>query len=182
VIERTLAKRYAAAMISVAIKENIVADVESDLLALRKAYEGDATFRMALGQPRIPKAGRKSLLRKPFEGRANKAFLDFLDLLVEKQRVNLIPEIAEMFDLLADATQGVVRVKVSSAFALTPPQRVALDDKLVRITGKKILLEESVDRRHRGGMSVRIGDSVLDGTATGRLKKLKEYLYELQRT
>ncbi len=181
-IERTLAKRYAAALIAVAIKEGIVEQVEGDLLALKTVYQQDARYRLALHQPSIPKAGRKKLLRKPFEGRSNQAFLDFLDLLVDKNRVDILPEIADMFDMLADATQGVVRVGVSSAFPLNDKQRETLKSKLASLTGKKIEMRESVDRKHRGGVSVRIGDSVLDGTAAGRLKKLKDYLYALQRT
>jgi F-type H+-transporting ATPase subunit delta len=180
-MERTLAKRYAAAMLGVAIREGIVADVEGQLLALKEAFEKDALFRNSLSQPKIPRAARRKILLKPFEGRAHQTLLDFLGLLVEKNRVALIPEIADAFDLLADATQGVVRVDVHSAHPLTEPQRASLSDRLVRITGKKIQLQETVDRTLRGGMFVKIGDSIVDGTIARRLKGLRERLTALQR-
>jgi F-type H+-transporting ATPase subunit delta len=177
-IEKTLAKRYAAAMLAVALKEGAVAQVEEQLLALREAYRSDVTFRRALGQPRIPKASRKRLLRKPFEGRTIPAFLDFLDLLVDKNRFRLIPDIAESFDLLADATHGIVRVQVSAAFPLSGAQEKALHERLKAVTGKKVEMRVGVDRRLKGGISIRIGDQVLDGTVLNRLKGLRERLLE----
>jgi F-type H+-transporting ATPase subunit delta len=177
-IEKTLAKRYAKAMLSVALKEGAVEQVEEHLLALKAAYKADTQFRRALGQPRIPKAARKKLLRKPFEGRTLPAFLELLDLLVDKHRVNLIPDIADSFDVLADETHGVVRVQVASAYPLTKAQESTLGEKLKAATGKKIDMHVAVDRRFKGGISVRIGDQVLDGTVLNRLKNLRERLLE----
>jgi F-type H+-transporting ATPase subunit delta len=177
-IEKTLAKRYAAAMLAVALKEGAVEKVEEHLVALREAYRADVAFRRAMGQPRIPKAARKKLLRKPFEGRSIPAFLDFLDLLVDKNRVRLIPDIADSFDQLADASHGIVRVQVSTAFPLTGAQEKALLERLKAVTGKKVEMRVAVDRRLKGGISVRIGDQVLDGTVLNRLKELRERLLD----
>ncbi|MBI4563709.1 MAG: ATP synthase F1 subunit delta [Planctomycetes bacterium] len=177
-IEKTLARRYAAAMLSVAEREGAVEDIERHLLALKEAYQKEAAFRRAMGQPRLPRAVRKKLLRKPFDGRVHPAFLDFLDLLVDKHRLHLIPDIAESFDHLADASQGIVRVAVRSTFPLSDSQRRTLLDLLVKITGRKVSLEETVDRSLQGGLSVRIGDSVIDGTVAHRMKELREHLLE----
>lgn len=177
-IEKTLAKRYAAAMLAVALKEDAVAQVEEQLVALREAYRSDPMFRRALGQPRIPKAARKKLLRKPFEGRTLPAFLDFLDLLVDKNRIRLIPDIADSFDQLADASHGIVRVQVSAAYPISGAHEKALLERLKAVTGKKVEMRVGVDRRLKGGISVRIGDQVLDGTVLNRLKGLRERLLE----
>ncbi len=180
-ILKTLAKRYAAAMLSVALREGIVEDVEAQLLALREAYVKDPVFRSALSQPKIPRSVRRTILTRPFEGRAHPTFIDFLGILVTKNRVALIPGIAESFDEMADATQGVVKVDVRSARPLSDAQRAGLQERLVRITGKKTKLEETVDRSLKGGLSVRIGDTVLDGTVAHRLKGLREHLTTLHR-
>lgn len=177
-IEKTLAKRYASAMLSVALDEGKVEEVEEHLLALKSAYRADAAFRRALGQPRIPKSSRKKLLRKPFEGRSLPAFLDLLDLLVDKRRVGLIPDIADSFDQLADQSHGVVRVQVASAYPLSNAQEKALQDRLKSATGKKIEMRVDVNRALKGGLSVRIGDQVLDGTVLNRLKELRERLLD----
>ena len=177
-IEKTLAKRYASAMLSVALKEGAVEQVEQHLVALKEAYKADPMFRRALAQPKIPKAARKQLLRKPFEGKTLPAFLDLLDLLVDKHRVNLIPDIADSFDTLADETHGVVRVQVAAAYPLSKAQETTLGDRLRAATGKKVEMKISVDKKYMGGISVRIGDQVLDGTVLSRLKGLRERLLD----
>ena len=176
-IEKTLAKRYATAMLSVALKEGAVGQVRELLLSLKAAYQQDAAFRGALAQPRIPKAARKELLRKPFEGKAPASFLDLLDLLVEKHRVNLIPDLSDSFDALADESRGVVRANVQTTFALTPAQEKRLLEVLNAATGKKVEMKVAVDRGLEGGLSVRIGDRVLDGTIVNRVKGLRERVH-----
>jgi F-type H+-transporting ATPase subunit delta len=176
-IERTLARRYATAMLAVSLKEGNVAQVRDLLLSLKGAYSKDAAFRGALAQPRIPKAARKELLRKPFEGNAPESFLKLLDLLVDKHRVRLIPDLAESFDELADESRGVVRAQVASTFPLTPAQEKRLLEVLKAATGKIVEMTVAVDRGLEGGLSVRIGDRVLDGTIVNRVKGLRERVH-----
>lgn len=177
-IEKTLARRYAAALLAVADRQNIVEEVESQLLALKEAFLKDAALRATLGQPRVPRALKKRVLRKPFEGRTHPAFLQFLEILVEKGRVDLLPEIADAFDRLADSSRGVVRVKVRTFAPLTEVHQSTLLARLGRITGKKVAIDAEIDRATRGGMSVTIGDTVIDGTVLYRMKVLRERLFE----
>ena len=177
-IEKTLAKRYAAALLGAAEKEGAVELVGESLLALKEAYLRDASLRAALFQPRIPREARKRFLCRPFEGRAPRPFLEFLELLVRKGRVEILPEVADVFRRLADEHRGVVRVQVRSYLPLGDDQRRRLHDKLAKITGREVEIEEAADRSLRGGVSVRIGDTVLDGTVARRLKALSEKLLE----
>lgn len=180
-IEKTLAKRYAAALLRMTDPEGTTEETESHLLALRDAYLSDKAFRSLLAQPRVPRKIKKAILRKPFEGRAKPAFLDFLDLLVDKNRQSILPDIAEMFDRLADASKGLVRVKVKSWRPLSAAQQGALQGKLEKMTAKKILIEAAADPALKGGMLVLVGDTVIDGSVAHRLKELGEKFRELQR-
>jgi F-type H+-transporting ATPase subunit delta len=180
-IEKTLAKRYAAALLKATDAEGTTEDTEAMLLGLKEVYLRQKDFRALLAQPQVPRAMKKRLLRRPFEGRAKTSFLDFLDLLVDKNRQEILPDIADMFDRLADASQGVVRVQVKSWRPLTDAQRAGLQGKLERLTGKKILIEAAVDPALKGGMLVQVGDTVIDGSVVQRLKELGERFRELQR-
>ena len=180
-IELTLAKRYAAALLKVTDAEGSTEEAEALLLALRDAYRGQKPFRDLLASPQVPRAMKKQILRKAFEGRARKSFIDFLELLVDRNRADILPQISEVFDRLADASAGVVRVKVRSWRPLTDPQRAALLSKLSGMTGKKIEIEAETDAALKGGMLVRIGDAVIDGTVARRLKVLSERFLELER-
>ncbi|MBI2901954.1 MAG: F0F1 ATP synthase subunit delta [Planctomycetes bacterium] len=180
-IERTLAKRYAAALLRITDAEGTTEETESMLLALKGAYERDKAFRAVLGQPQIPRAFKKRVLRRAFETTARRSFLEFLELLVDKNRAEILPEIAEMFDRLADVSKGVVRVQVRSWRPLGDAQRSGLQTRLERLTGKKIEIEAQADPALKGGMLVRIGDTVIDGSVAHRLKVLGERLKELEK-
>jgi F-type H+-transporting ATPase subunit delta len=180
VIERTLAKRYASALLAVTHKENAVEETETTLLSLRQVWEKDAKFRAVLTSPKVRKSDRKALLRRVLAS-ASKAVQEFADLLVEKNRVDLLPDVADQYDRLADAFRGVVRVQVASAFPLSEEQKARLTGALQKVTGKSCSLEATVNPSLKAGLQVRMGDSVVDGTIAYRLKSLRFRLEELQK-
>jgi F-type H+-transporting ATPase subunit delta len=176
VIEKTLAKRYAAALLKVTDAEGSTEEAEQFLDALKTAYLGQKDFRSLLAQPRIPRKVKKAMLRRIFEGRAKQSFTDFLELLIDKNRQDLIPDIADTFDDLSDASQGVVRVQVRSWRPLTDTQRAALQVKMQRVAVRKVILEEKVDPAIKGGILCYAGDRVIDGSVAYRLKSIAEKL------
>ena len=180
-IEKTLAKRYAAALLKVTDAEGSTEETESLLLALKDAYLAQKDFRDVLSQPRVPRAAKKRLLVKIFEGKAKKSFTDFLQFLVDKNRQDILPDIADMFDRLADASKGVVKVMVKSWKPLTDGQRASLQAKLEKLAGRKVAIDPHVDPAVKGGLLVMYGDTVIDGTVAHRLKMIGEKFRELQR-
>ncbi len=180
-IEKTLAKRYAAALLAVSRKENTLDETGDMLRALRDAYEQSPLMRNIFHQPKLSRAKRKSLLRKPFEKKAAKSFLEFLDLLVEKNRIAILPDISGAFNDLADAARGISHVRVKSFLPLLEEEKASLQKKLGVITGKTVIMDTELDSSLLGGVSIRIGDSVVDGTVANRLKRLEERLNRLQR-
>ncbi|HXG60512.1 MAG TPA: ATP synthase F1 subunit delta [Planctomycetota bacterium] len=179
--EKTLAKRYAAALLRVSDAEGATEETETLLLALKDVYRRDKAFRAVLAQPRIPRKTKKALLRRAFEGRAPAFFVRFLDLLVDKGRLEILPEVADVFDRLADASKGIVRVRVRSWKPLSEDQRARLSGRLAALTGKKIEIQAEADPSVGGGLLVHIGDTVIDGTAAFRLREVAERFRELQR-
>jgi F-type H+-transporting ATPase subunit delta len=134
-----------------------------------------------LSQPRIPRSVKKGLFRKVLEGRATPSFMEFLNLLVDKNRLDILPDVAEMFDRLADASKGLVRVRVRSWRPLSEGQQATLGQTLARMTGKKIQIQAETDAALQGGMLVHVGDTVIDGSVARRLKSLGERFRELER-
>ena len=180
-IEKTLAKRYAAALLSVSNKEGHLDETGEMLRALHDAYENNPLLRVVFRQPKLSRKKRKDLLRKPFESTGKKSFLEFLDLLVEKNRVDILPEISEAYNALADSARGVVHVQVKSFLPLSKEEQGLLQTKLEAITGKSVVMDHDTDTTLLGGVTIRIGDSVVDGTVLNRLKELEEKLNRLKR-
>jgi F-type H+-transporting ATPase subunit delta len=181
VIEKTLAKRYAAALLKVTDADGSTEETEQLLLALKDAYLAQKDFRNLLAQPRIPRTVKKGMLRRIFEGKAKKSFIDFLELLIDKNRQELIPDIADTFDALSDASRGVVRVQVRTWRPLTDAQRAGLQAKMQRIADRRVVLEEKVDPEIKGGILCYAGDRVIDGSVAYRLKSIGEKFRELQK-
>jgi F-type H+-transporting ATPase subunit delta len=176
VIERTLARRYAAALLRVTGPEGSTDEAEALLQALQDAYEKDPSFRAVLAQPRIPRKMKKALFRRALEGRALPSFLQFLDLLVDKNRLDLFPVLAEAFGQLADESRGLARVQVRSWRPLSEAHRQRLEGQIARLTGKRVTVQSETDPRLRGGMLVRLGNTVMDGSVARRLKLAREHL------
>jgi F-type H+-transporting ATPase subunit delta len=179
VIEKTLAKRYAAALLKTTDAEGSTDEAEQFLLALKEAYLSQKDFRGLLAQPRVPRAVKKAMLRRIFEGKAKQSFLDFLELLVDKNRQDLLPDIADTFDALSDASRGVVRVQVRSWRPLTDAQRTGLKEGIQRFAKRQVILEEKVDPAVEGGLLCYAGDRVIDGSVAYRLKSIGEKFQEL---
>ena len=177
-IEKTLARRYAAALLKATEAEGTTETVEQCLRALRDVWISNRSFRSVLQQPKIPRIRKKALLRKPFEGAGSKAFLQFLDLLVDRNRQNVVAEIAEVYDLLADAAKGEVRVQVRSWKPLSADERTRLQAGLQKIARNKVLLEEKAAPDVLGGVLCYVGHTVADGSVRHHLKVLGEKLAE----
>ena len=177
-IEKTLARRYAAALLKATEAEGTTEVVEQCLRALRDVWNGNRAFRSMLQQPKIPRDRKKALLRKPFEGAGSKAFLEFLGLLVDRNRQNVIAEIAEIYDLLADAAKGEVRIQVRSWKPLPADAKERLQAGLQKIARNKVLLEEKTETDVLGGVLCYVGHTVVDGTVRHHLKVLGEKLAE----
>jgi F-type H+-transporting ATPase subunit delta len=179
--ERTVARRYATALLSLAEQGKAVEAIETEILQIGESWRGSADLRRAMTHPLIAPKAKKELFRQAFPG-LSKLMGDFLDKLVDKKRTSCIPDIAEIFDDLADRYAGVVRMTVESAVALSDAQKTKLHGKLVALSqGRKVELDAKVNPELLGGVRLRVRDSVVDGSVAGRLKGLKELLTSTMR-
>jgi len=150
--------------------DTIAADVETIGAVVRSSRD----VRLFLHSPVISIPRKRATLHELFGKQIDAATLSFLDLLVRKQREALLPEILEQFAALRDIQLGIVDAHVTTAVDLTPQQRQALQAGLEQQTGKHVRLQITADPSIRGGLIVRIGDTVLDASLTHQLERLRE--------
>lgn len=175
--DKTLAKRYARALLDVAVDANKVRVIETQVIAVADTYRTSKELRALLAHPKVRQSEKVSMLRAVFESRIEKELMEFVLVVLRKRRIEFLPEIAEVYDQLADEFEGLVRVEVASFAPLSPEERKRLLDALSRLTGgKQIALTEHEDKALLGGVTVRIGDVLVDGSVSGKLKRLKEEL------
>lgn len=175
--QRTLAKRYARALLQVAAEKNEIGRVAEDLRGVADAYCAVPELRLLVASPARSRDAKKAALARLFSGKVADVVLRFLAVVLEKKRFSAIEEIASAYDDLADEAQGIARARVTTFAPLGEAQRKALTERLGRLTDRTtVVLAESVDAEILGGIVVRIGDQVLDGSIRGRLRKLRERL------
>jgi F-type H+-transporting ATPase subunit delta len=150
--------------------------VDTDLTAVADAYRTVRQFRAILSDPNLAEDTKKKALNGVFKSRISETTLSFLNLLVDKRRITLLPEIQREFDRLALQVQNIARATAVTAVPLNPAEIKSLTKSLEERTGKTIELVTEVDPAVLGGVLVRIGDNVIDGTVKGNLDRLRARL------
>jgi F-type H+-transporting ATPase subunit delta len=127
--------------------------------------------------PTVPAERRKGLLKEignalGFDRRVQ----NFLEILVDRNRLDILEEIDEAYQKLLDERMGVVRAFVTAAHPLDPAQRGELEAKLESVTGKQIRMEIAVDPSLIGGVVARVGSTVYDGSVRQQLEAFRHRL------
>ncbi|MFZ5926245.1 MAG: ATP synthase F1 subunit delta [Acidobacteriota bacterium] len=107
---------------------------------------------------------------------AGRPVRNFLNVVTKKRRLALLDEICSRYQALLDEAEGIVRADVHSAVPVTDAQRAAVEEALRRLTGGQVRCGYSVDPALVGGMAVRIGSAVYDGSVRGRLDAMRRRL------
>jgi len=171
-----LAKRYAKAIFSLGKEQGKVDAYAKTLNAIAGLFEDQKLgLEDALVNPMYPlEARHKVMANVAKSAKADKIMTTFLDLLVEKKRVDVLPEIAFAVQEMVDLEDNVSHGSVVSAVKLDKKLLGKIQATLEKITGNKVILETQVDPSIIGGIVAKVGDLVLDGSIRTQLNGLKE--------
>ena len=173
-IRDVAAKRYAEAAYLIA-RQDGKEEAWSSGLADVAALFGDDRARAVFENARVPSNQKLALVERALAG-VDPLVLNLARLLVRRRRTSLGPQIAQAFQELIDAAKGISHATVTSAVPLVDEDRAAVQRRLIEITGGPVVLETHVDENILGGLVVRIGDRLIDGSTKGRLLALKRRL------
>ncbi|MCE5198457.1 MAG: F0F1 ATP synthase subunit delta [Armatimonadota bacterium] len=175
-IEPRVVRRYASALFGAASQLDVVDRVESDLGLVSYVMETSPRLKETVESPVVPADKKRAILRDIFAEEVHSITLSYLYLLVDKRREEAILATESEYVTLANEARGIVAADVTTAVHLDPAEEQALSNKLAKMTGKSIHLNKFVDAAVIGGMVVKIGDRVIDGSIRGQLAELKERL------
>lgn len=169
-----VARRYAGALFAAARQLGVLDAVGADLDTLHGIWEQAPALPRAMESPLLPAARKRALLDQTVGPSVHELTRTFLYLLVDKRRVDGLLAVREEYARLADEDQGTLRATATVAAALSDAEREALVAALGARTGKTVLLDVEVDPAVLGGVSVRMQDTVLDGSLRGGFERLRE--------
>lgn len=173
----SVARRYARALFSIGVDRNSFEQLGQELSDLAALWTSSPDLRQALENPVFGPGDKRRVLEQLLPRVAPTADVQkFVLLLLDRRRIAALPMIARAYREMADAFAGRVRAEVVSAQPLSPAETDRVRRSLEQRTGKKVILEPTVDASLIGGVVARVGDLILDGSVRTQLASLRQKL------
>ena len=169
-------RRYAATLLAAAEENRVLDAVRSDVQGLRQTLEQSEELVAFVGNRVLSAKIQRQALERLFAERVHGLTLNFLLLLAERRRIDLLPEMLDLFEALCDERSGVVSAEIRSAVPLGEDQLARLRHRLAENSGREVRLQVVVDPSIRGGAVARVGDTVFDGSIATYLERLHRRL------
>lgn len=167
----TVARPYAEAVFQLAREQNAL-PLWAEMLRTASSVASDERMRAALDNPRLSLGAKESLFLSICGDNLNADGKGFVRVLLEADRLGLLPEIRELFDALKDAAGGVARAQIISAFPIDDAELSGLISALERRFRKTIEATVSIEPQLIGGARIIVGDTVIDASVQGELEAL----------
>lgn len=173
-----IASRYARALADVVSDRKLNADaVTAGLDATAQVFGESQELRVLFDNPAVP-ADQKLKLVDALAARLNisREVRNFLAILIDKQRIGAISDIAQQFKTEINERLGFAEAEITSARELGNDERAQLEQQVAAVTGKKIRARYRKDASLLGGVTVTVGSTVYDGSVRGQLERMKSAL------
>lgn len=171
----TGAQEYGKALFLITEEDGKTERVLADIKTAKAVFEKNPEYANLLDTPALPKDERVGLVDKAFSG-LDESLVNLIKIVTERRIAHLFGKIADEYLALYDESRGIERVEAVTAVALTDAQKKALTEKLGRLTGKTVIVKNTVDRTILGGVKLRYSGVQLDGSVKTRLDKFEAAL------
>ncbi len=182
-----VASQYAEAALELSIEDDkvngrqigsgsITERVRADLLTIKEVFALTPELRLVLNHPAVGAEEKTNLLMSTFEGKVCDLTLRLLNLLSTRRRLNVIDLVEEEFTKLLKAKLNIVSARLYCAESLNANEMADIKARLVEHLGKRLDLDVEVDKSLIGGVVLKIGDQVIDGSLKGKLQEIEKEL------
>lgn len=175
-----IVNRYATALFDIAFEKGAMLKFEEEARVILKVLAEEADYIKLLSHPSITEAQKIELVEGAFTGQVSDEFVALMALIIKKARTQYLVSILEKFISMAEEAAGLVKATVTSAMPLTNQQLAQIKANIEQSTGKTIEIEAEIDASIIGGLIVRVGDKVVDGSIKGQMDALKSQLNSLR--
>jgi len=177
-ISLTLARKYARAFLDIGLKEGNYGVLGEDLKKIGNLLKENRELKGILVSVAYPTATRKAIVRAVFKPLGlSKSTVDFIALLIDRERMDHFAEIVKSYETLCDDTCGRIRATLVTATELPPELVRLIKGQFESKTGKEVVLSIEENPSLIGGVLTRIGNVIYDGSLKTQLLRVKESLY-----
>ena len=169
-----VAQAYAGALLAVAMEKGEADLYRDQLVAISTSVEGDAQIQVFLESPKIRRSDKKAALEKALSGQVSVAVLNLIQILIDRGRQGLIEDIAHAYQDRMDVLAGRVNATITSATKLSSAIRKALVGAIAKKLDKEVVSTEQVDPDLLAGLTIQVGDLVVDGSLRTQLRKVRQ--------
>jgi F-type H+-transporting ATPase subunit delta len=169
--------QYANAMADIALAQSAAEPAAKQLHEFGAAYAQSTELRVFLASPAVSIEAKHAVIEKiAARLKASRIVRNFLFVLADHRRTQLIPQVIAAFHQVIRQRQGVAEAEIFSAVEMSASQKKVMASTLARLTGKKIEAKYALDPALLGGAVVRIGDTIYDGSLRSRLNEMRALL------
>ncbi|MBN2260198.1 MAG: F0F1 ATP synthase subunit delta [Clostridiales bacterium] len=176
---KLVAMTYSQALFEFALESDSINSINEEFKFVAETFKEYHDFLELFKTPKLSVDERKKIITDIFESKISTGMLNFLFIILDKQRANEIINIYDEFNLLTDEYFGIVQAYVKSVKVLDEAEKKDLIEQLNLLTGKKVRLKTSIDPDIIGGLYIKIGDRVIDGSIKNKLNVIKENLNQI---
>lgn len=174
-----ISKRYARAFFDIAQEEKSIEQFYNELMQFSSIVTKDKALSQFLANPVFDQAIKKEVVEKIISRLKLSAMtINFLKLLVDKKRIELLPDVESCYRQMMDEALKKVRVHVKTAFALSDDLRAFIGASLEKSTGKHVEMTVELDPTLLGGVVIGVGDTLYDGSIKNQLNSMRNLLGE----
>ncbi|OHD64394.1 MAG: ATP synthase F1 subunit delta [Spirochaetes bacterium RBG_13_51_14] len=173
---KDIARVYASSLAEFGQNKNILSDVEEEIKFIAGLVTENRDLRQLLISPGIARDTKKAFIEKIFKGRLSDYTVNFLKVLIDNDRQSGIVDIYEALVAFIDETHNRQRVTVISSVPLDSSLKNKLAARLKEVMKKDVILHEEINAEILGGIIVKVGDTVFDGSLAKDLRNIKNNL------
>lgn len=173
---KDIARVYASSLVEIGTEKKILPDLEEEIKFIAGIIVDDKNFRHFLTSPGITKDAKKEFIDKIFKGKLSENIVNFVKVLIDNDRQSAIVEIYETFTELIDEVNNRQRVTIITSVGLDSTLKSKLAAKLKDVIKKEIIFKEEIDPSILGGIIIKVGDTIIDGSLAKDLRNIKNNL------
>lgn len=169
-------KKYSKAVHVIASKSKQIRETENRLLLILDIYKSSAEFRQFLFTKRIQISEKRKILAKILSDSITELELNLLQVLLENSHIDALPDIVKRFIRIAETESDFTKVTIFSSYELNNEELSDVINNLEKKLGRKVDAKLEIDSSLLGGVKLRIGNKIIDGSLVRRLENLKSTL------